>query len=68
MKTKKLEAGIYEFENDHGKKGLILKQPEGGWSVYNTETECTYEYGPTKSFAVEAAKEMKQLDKYFQVV
>jgi hypothetical protein len=51
MKIKRISAGIYEFENDHGFKGSILKQPEGGWTVYNTETECTYDYGPTYGWA-----------------
>jgi hypothetical protein len=35
MKTKRIRAGEYTFKNDQGFEGLILSQPEGGWSVFN---------------------------------
>jgi len=35
MKTTKIRAGEYSFKNDQGFEGLILAQPEGGWSVYD---------------------------------
>ena len=35
MKTTRIRAGEYTFTNDHGFSGEILKQPEGGWSVYD---------------------------------
>jgi hypothetical protein len=57
MKLKRKRAGEYEFTNKHGFKGLILKQPEGGWSVYHIETSSTYDYGPTYAWAKESARE-----------
>ena len=35
MKTTKIRAGEYSFKNDQGFEGLILAQPEGGWSVFD---------------------------------
>jgi hypothetical protein len=35
MKTKRIRAGEYTFKNDQGFEGLILAQPEGGWSVFD---------------------------------
>lgn len=35
MKIKKIEAGQYELTNDYGFTCLLLKQPEGGWSVFD---------------------------------
>ena len=35
MKIKRIRAGEYEFTNNYGGAGLILAQPEGGWTVYD---------------------------------
>lgn len=35
MKVTRIAAGEYSFDNGQGFTGLILKQPEGGWSVFD---------------------------------
>lgn len=55
MKTIKIASGIYKTVI--GDVTLeILRQPEGGWSVYDTESDQTLEYFMTKKEAVEWIK------------
>ena len=35
MQVKRIRAGEYDFINSNGVAGSILKQPEGGWTVFD---------------------------------
>lgn len=58
MKIKRICAGVYEFENKYGLKGELLKQPEGGWSVWDTERSQTLDYAHTKAAAKAIAESL----------
>ncbi len=55
MKIKRIRAGEYTFTNDHGFSGMILSQPEGGWTVFEpksyTNLEFFMHYSSARNFA-----------------
>lgn len=58
LKVKRVQAGVYEFTNKHGATGEILKQPEGGWSIWSPTGDFD-EYAPTYRAIKEFAENAK---------
>ncbi len=63
MKTKIVSDGVYSFTNSAGFSGEILRQPEGGWTVYDPKTCYTHDFFITKAAAVGYADVMENPEK-----
>lgn len=62
MKIKRIEAGVYEFTNVQGFTGQILKQPEGGWTVFDPKTYTNLDFFPSKAAAKTYAEYLENPD------
>ena len=63
MKIKRIEAGVYEFTNVAGFTGQILKQTEGGWTVFDPKTYTNLDFFMSKAEAKAYAENLENPEK-----
>lgn len=59
MKTTRISSGVYGFTNAAGFSGEILKQPEGGWTVFDPKTYSNLDFFMSKADAKEYAENLE---------